>query len=163
VKNEAYRLGPISSVFWINDIKALSDYGYSLKNCIVRPTKIATFWPTKDNHFCVTPNDCCREPLVFKQAKTFLAPLFDFLPPQTPGLDTPLPCKWWNVSLSEWLGELQIAGRSWWFKFPSSISISKAAASWLLHHEWRCRRRWSTYLVENFSTCTYFLFVSCLN
>jgi len=30
---------------------------FSLKNRIVRPTKIATFWPTKGNHCCVTPSD----------------------------------------------------------------------------------------------------------
>jgi len=27
--------------------------------------KIATFWPTKGNHCCVTPKDCRRQPLVF--------------------------------------------------------------------------------------------------
>jgi len=37
-------------------------------------TKKAIFWPTKSNYFCVTPGDCRRQPLVFKQVKTFLAP-----------------------------------------------------------------------------------------
>jgi len=31
----------------------LSNCGYSLKNGIVRPKKIATVWSTKGNHFCV--------------------------------------------------------------------------------------------------------------
>jgi len=58
---------------------------FSLKNRIVRPRKIATYWPTKDNLLCVTPNDCRRQPLVFKQVKTFLAPLNLIAPHQTSG------------------------------------------------------------------------------
>jgi len=57
VKNEAHCLGPVWNVFWINDIKRFQTAFFSLKNRIVRPTKIATFWPTKGNHCCVTPND----------------------------------------------------------------------------------------------------------
>jgi len=37
----------------------------------------------------VTHNDCRRQPLVFKQVKTFLAPP-NFTASQTPGLDPPL-------------------------------------------------------------------------
>jgi len=37
----------------------------------------------------VTPNDCRRQPLIFKQVNTFLAPLLDCYP-QRPGLDPPL-------------------------------------------------------------------------
>jgi len=63
--------------------KALSNFGYSLKNHIVRPTKIPPFWPTKGNRFCVKPNDCRRQPLAFKQVKTFLAPPYlTALPPK---------------------------------------------------------------------------------
>jgi len=29
---------------------------------------------TEDNHLCVTHSDCRRQPLIFKQVKTFLAP-----------------------------------------------------------------------------------------
>ena len=47
---------------------------FSPKNRIVRPTKIVTFWPTKGNHLCVTPNDCRRQTLVFKQVKTLASP-----------------------------------------------------------------------------------------
>jgi len=54
----------------------LSNCGYFLKNCIVRPTKIATFRATKGNQFCVTHNDCRRQPLIFKLVKTFLAPIY---------------------------------------------------------------------------------------
>jgi len=53
--------------------KALSNCGYSMKNSTFRPTKLATFWPTKDNLFYVTHNDCRRQPLAFKKVKTFLA------------------------------------------------------------------------------------------
>jgi len=28
-----------------------------MKDCIVRPTKLPPFWPTKDNHVYVVPND----------------------------------------------------------------------------------------------------------
>jgi len=74
LKNEAHCLGSVSNVFWIKWYKALSNCGYSLKNSIVRPTNIATFWPAKDSLFCVTHNDCRRQPLLFKQVRTFLAP-----------------------------------------------------------------------------------------
>ena len=55
--------------------KTLSNCGYSLKNSIVQPTKTATFWPTKDNLFCR------RQPLVFTQVKTFVAPANLTVPP----------------------------------------------------------------------------------
>jgi len=59
----------------------------------------------------MTPNDCRRQPLVFKQVKTFLASPY-LTAPQTPGLDPPLGT-WWgdcgdccsNV-LALWLFEL---------------------------------------------------------
>ena len=54
--------------------KVLSNCGFSSKYRIVRPTKIVTSWSAKGNHFCVTPNGCRRQTLVFKQVKTFLAP-----------------------------------------------------------------------------------------
>jgi len=89
-KNEAHCLGPVSNLYWINDLKRFQTVFFPWKNPIVRPTKIATFWPTKGNHFCVTPNDCRRQTLVFKQVKTFLAPPSLTAPPQTPNLDPPL-------------------------------------------------------------------------
>jgi len=83
--------------------KALLNCGYSLKNSIVRQTKIATFWPTKDNLFCVTHNDCRRQPLVFKQVKTFLPPPnLTAHPPQTPGLDLPLASIYFAETSTGW-------------------------------------------------------------
>ena len=43
------------------------------ENRIVQSTKITTFWPTKSNLFCVTNYHCRKQPLLFKQVKTFLA------------------------------------------------------------------------------------------
>jgi len=54
----------------------LPNYGCFLKLRIVRATKIANFSPTKGNHFCATPNYFCRQPLVFKEVKTFVAALY---------------------------------------------------------------------------------------
>jgi len=88
VKNEDHCLGPVSNLFWLDDIKRFRT-GFYLKIRIVRPTKIATFWPTNGNHFCVTPNDCRRQTLVFKQVKPSWRPPI-WLPPQTSGLDPPL-------------------------------------------------------------------------
>jgi len=88
VKNEAHCLGPVSNVFWINDIKRCQT-GYSLENRIVRPKKVATVWPTNGNHFFVTPNEFRRKPLVFKEVKNFLVPPI-WLAPQTHDLVPPL-------------------------------------------------------------------------
>ena len=61
--------------------KALSNRGYSLKDRIVRLTKIVTFLVCKGNHFCVTPNDCRRQSRVFKQVNYFLSPPYLTAPP----------------------------------------------------------------------------------
>ena len=49
---------------------------------MVRLIKIAIFWPTEGNHFCVTPNDCRRQPSVFKQVKNVLVPPYLTAPPK---------------------------------------------------------------------------------
>jgi len=42
---------------------------------------MTTLWPTKGNIFCVIPNDCRRQPFVFKANEyLFVAPQFDFPP-----------------------------------------------------------------------------------
>jgi len=51
-------------------------------------------WPTKRNHFCVIPNDCRRQPLVFKQVKTFLAPPYLSAIPNA-----------WSGSATAWLSK----------------------------------------------------------
>ena len=53
--------------------------------------KSSHFLAYKWNHFSVTPNDCRRQPLVFKQVKTFCPPLFNS-PPQAPGSGSTTVC-----------------------------------------------------------------------
>ena len=57
---------------------------------MVRPTKIATFWPTKGNHFCVTPNDCRRCFLSKRRSFWRASPIWLPPPPRTPGLNPPM-------------------------------------------------------------------------
>ena len=71
----------IAKIFWMNDIsKAFLNCDDSMKDCTIQPTKLAPILIRRGNHFCVIPNDCHREPGVFEQVKTFLAPPPTWLP-----------------------------------------------------------------------------------
>ena len=59
-----------------------------MEDCIVRPTKLPPFYPTKYNHVYVIPNGCHKESGIFNKWRRFGTPYLTR--PQTPCLDPPL-------------------------------------------------------------------------
>ena len=88
VKNEAHCLGPVS-LFLNQWYKALSKCGYYLKNCLVRPTNTATFWPTKVTTFVWHLTIVADNLWYLSKWRPFWRPPI-WLLPQMPGLDPPL-------------------------------------------------------------------------
>jgi len=69
--------------------KTLSNCGSSLNDHIMRPTNIATFWPTKGNHFVLYPMTAADHLGYLNKWRPFGTPVFEFSA-QSPGLDLPL-------------------------------------------------------------------------
>ena len=129
VKNEAHSLGPVSNLFWIDDIKRFQTVVFP-ETSQLWPTKIALFWPTNDNLFCVTPNACRKQTLVFQQVKTFLATAPPNLtaPRQTPGLDPPLTLTLYFIESQPYLQRGNRSVKQTWQCKPLASHIGTLAA-----------------------------------